>query len=145
MGNASIIPSSALWLALVACYDAPPDVQLHVTRPTSMWNLKTGVCHEGTAGLEDCDCAGYLWDTNDKSSLTRRQALYVNDGSKAVYVVIEIHDGANSPQRSCYRVELTNTMLVRRVDLDAAVVWTCDSGTCEDVLPCTMLIPACGL
>ena len=43
---------SALCLALVGCYADPPEVELHVVRPSSCFNVVIRVCPYGTG----CSC-----------------------------------------------------------------------------------------
>jgi len=127
----ALISRSLLFLALVGCYDEP-EIQLQVTRPDDLWNLEWSVCH---VDMSDCQCEDSLWN-DEPSNLARNVAIHVNDDSPRVLVNLRLVDLRTSIDTFLgFNVAVTESMLVRRVDVDGPEFWSCDSGPCEASFP----------
>lgn len=130
MASASII-HSAIWLALVACYDPPPDIQLQVTRTQGATNVSVQACDDLFVCSDKLTPFGVGGDLQP-----RKVAIYVNDDREVVVVVLKIVDA--TPPTQCYRVTLTDSMIVREVHLNGPTYWQCPAGTadCEVTTNC---------
>lgn len=127
----ALISRSLLCIALVACYDEP-EIQLQVTRPDENWNLEWSVCH---LDMSDCRCGDSLWN-GEPTNLARKIAIHVNDESPRVIVNLRlIYLPTSTSTYLGFDVTLTDSTLVRHVDVDGPEYWSCDAGACEIGFP----------
>jgi len=127
MGNASIT-HSLVWLALAACYDAPPEVQLVVTRTDVAQNLTYKVCSSDRASCK-CPLRKSLFDSEVERQ-QRKLAIYV-DGQAAITLGLQMQNELGVILNRCYLIELTDEMLVRPIDLSKPDPWCPMTSGCE--------------
>lgn len=142
MGNATIT-HSAIWLALAACYDSPPDIQLRVTRSDTA-NLSVRICDSLGLGCK-CDtgtASSELGLFTNHVDLSRRAAIYVNSDVPQVTVALQITRADGTELGVCQVVTLIDTMLVREVNVDDPFYWKCTTPGCdENATPCETTCP----
>lgn len=141
MVNASTI-HSVFWLALAACYEGPPDIELHVYRGQAGENISFRVCDEAK---ENCKCNRppggttdtLVFQTGEDTLLKRDFALHIDDDYPRVTIALVFPGGG----QGCHLVELTDQPVVRYLDLRLETLnanepaWRCG----EDMTwPCDM-------